>query len=167
MSTDWEAELKKMKKETEEPKEKAREKENELRKKYEGDKEKILDLVHSQLKPVVETFRKEGLDEGDQPKIGKYQTAISLDLPIVEQGTHRGLSLTFSLTLSDNGYALVVKREGYDHVQDRNFYSEYQVPAPVTAEDIRGQIRQFIKERDFAIEMLEKKRVHFERKYSP
>jgi len=165
MSADWEAELKKMSKETEEQISKVREKEIELRKKYEGDKEKILDLVDSQLKPVIAAFRKEGLDKTDQPRVDRYQSAITLHLPIVEQGTHIGLSLSFSLIFTDTGYALTTRRGIYDHTRDNVFQVEGNVPAPVTAEGIQKQIKEFIRDRNFAIQMREDEGIHSSRRW--
>jgi len=157
MPENWKAELEKMKKETEEEIEKTQEKEKELRKKYEDDKEKILDLVHSQLKPVVETFKEEGMAEIDQPKIQRYQSGISLHLPIVQQGTHIGLSMTFGLIFTDKGYALTTRKSCYDHTRDQVFSTEGYIDAPVTVEGIQNQIREFIRDRNFAVKMLEEK----------
>ena len=158
MMSDWKAELEKVKKATEEEIKETRKKEDELRKKYEGQKEKIIDLIYSQLKPVEETFREEGKDEIDQPKIKKYYDGISLSLPIVHEGTHRGFGINFDLRFTDKGYAVRTRKSGYDHVQDRAFTSEGFIDAPVEIGKIRGEIRSFLGDRAFAIKMLEEKR---------
>lgn len=157
MSADWKAELEKMKKEPEGEIAKKREAEEKLRKKYAGDKKKLIDLIHSQLIPVVETFKDEDMDETDQPKIRKYQMGIALYLPIVSHGTHLEFSITFGFNLTDNGYAVITRKTGYDHVQDRPFTSEGRVEAPVTVEGIQNEISAFIRDRNFVIEMLDEK----------
>lgn len=164
MPADWKAELEKMKKETEEEVAKAREEERKLREKYEDEKEKIIELILAQLKPVVETFKIESEIEGDQPEIRKHAMGVELYLPIVSGGTTYGLSMTFGFTLTDNGYAVRTRKSGYDHTKDRIYSFEGVVEAPVTAEGIQNEIREFIRERNFAIKMLEEKRRRMERK---
>ena len=165
MSQDWETELQKMKKETEEEVGKIREEEEKLREKHEGEKEKIIELIHAQLKPVVETFKTESKIEGDQPRITKYPMGIELYLPIVHGGTTYGLSMTFGLIFTDNGYAVTTRKSGYDHTKDRIYSFEGFIEAPVTVEGIRNEIKGFIRDRNFAIKMLEEKARRFERRY--
>ena len=165
MSADWKAELKEMKKKTEEEMKEIRKKEEELREKHKGEREKIIDLIYSELKPVVETFVEEGKEETDQPKINKYQGGISLSLPIVHQGTHIGLSITFGLLFTDKGYGVTTRKTMYDHTKDRTFATEGFVEVPVTVEGIRKEIRDFIYNRGFAIKMLEEKKKRMGRRW--
>lgn len=165
MSADWKAELEETKKATEEDMEEVRKKEEELRKKYEGDQEKIIDLIYSQLKPVVETFREEGKEKTDQPRIDKRQSGIVLHLPIVHGNTHIGLSISFGLIFTDKGYGVTTRKRIYDHTKDRVFTSQGFVDAPVEIEGIQNQIREFIRDRAFAIKMLEEKTKRMKRRW--
>lgn len=157
MSTDWKKELENLKKTTHQQIEKKNEAEKKLREKFEGEKEKLLELIESQLTPVLETFMDENIPELDQPSIKKHQQAITLNLPIVSGGTHIGLEITFGFRFTDEGYAVRVRRSAYDHVQERTFEHQNFIQPPITAEKIQNQIRAFLNDRNYAIEMLAKK----------
>ena len=165
MQREWKAELEKVKKATEEEIKEVRRKEEELREKHKGEREKIIEMIYSQLKPVEETFREEGKEETDQPKIKKYPGGISLSLPIVHQQTHTGFSISFDLRLTDKGYAVTTRKSGYDHTTDRVFTSEGFVEAPVEMGKIRSEIRDFIGNRSSAIKMLEGKKRRMQREW--
>ncbi len=164
MPADWKAELEEMKKATEEEIKESRRKEEELREKYKGDKERIIDLINSQLKPVVETFKEEDMEETSQPKIKKYHNGISLNVPIVQEVGYISFSISFDLVFTDRGYEVKTRKSGYDHVQDRAFTSEAFIHAPVDIKGIRDEIRAFLRDRNFAIKMLEEKKKRLQRK---
>ena len=165
MSEDWKKELESMKKETEEKIAKAREEEEKLREKYKGDKEKIIDLINSELVPIVEVFKKEDMAEMDQPKIQRHQLGISLYLPITGEGTHIGLNMSFGFSFTEKGYAVTTRRGIYDHTKDRVFTIEGHIPAPVTTEGVQNAIREFIRDRNFAIKMREERAKHMKREH--
>nr|NIQ05196.1 hypothetical protein [Candidatus Korarchaeota archaeon]NIU82906.1 hypothetical protein [Candidatus Thorarchaeota archaeon]NIW51446.1 hypothetical protein [Candidatus Korarchaeota archaeon] len=95
----------------------------------------------------------------------KYASGVELYLPIVSGGTTYGLSMTFGFFLTDNGYSVRTRKSSYDHTRDRIYSHEGVVEAPVTAEGLQKEIRGFIRDRNFAIKMLEDKARRWERFY--
>lgn len=171
MSEDWEKELKEIKEATKKEIMEIREKEEELREKHKEDVEKILDLIYSQLKPVEETFRKEGREESYQPKIVRHPHAIYLSLPITPESmrspghyTTIGLTIGFGLLLTDEGYGVKVTKDIYDHTKDRTFRTEGYISPPVDVDGIQKEIRDFLRDRRFAIKMLEEKMQRLKRR---
>lgn len=160
MSSDWEAELESMKKETEEEVAKAREGERKLREKHAGEKEKLVELIYAQLKPVEETFKVEGADK-NQPRLDKHPNIVALYLPI----DHTNVSIYFGFTLTDNGYAVTVRRKMFDREKERNYYFDHYIQAPVTVEGIKKEIREFIRDRNYTVKKLEEKVRSMERKF--
>ena len=160
MSEDWKKELESMKKETEEEVERGRKVERELREKYAGEKEKLVELIYAQLKPVEETFKVEGAVK-NQPRLEKYPHGVSLYLPI----DHAYVNIYFGFALTDEGYAVTVRREIFDHKTERNFYFDHYIQAPVTVEGIKKEIREFIRDRNDAAKRVEEKTRRNSRKY--
>lgn len=165
MSSDWKEELGKLKKASEEEIKESHKKEEELREEHKEDKDKIIDLINSQLEPVAETFKEEGMEEANQPKIEKYHNGISLNVPIVREGRYISYGISFDLVFTDKGYEVRTRTSGYDHVQDRTFTSEAFIHAPVEVEGIRNEIRAFLRNRSFAIKMLEEKAKRMKRSF--
>lgn len=160
MSEDWKKELESMKKETEEEVEKVREEESKLREKHEGEKEKLVELIYAQLKPVEETFKVKGADK-NQPRLDKYPHGVTLYLPI----DHANVSIYFGFTLTDKGYALTVRREVFDSQKERTFYFDHYIQAPVTVEGINKEIREFVRDRNDTVKRVEEKARRRARKY--
>jgi len=118
--------------------------EKEIEQKYEGAKERLLDLIYSQLVPVIEIFTDKNQQEIYQPKIEKTSSSISLKFPIKSSSTTVHLSLDFGFILTDNGYAVTIKTEDYDFVQHRGFTHYGRIDPPVTVKIIQSTITEYI-----------------------
>lgn len=149
-----------MKEETEEGITEAREEEKRLREKHAGEKEKLVELIYAQLKPVEETFRAEGVQK-NKPRLDKSPNGVTLYLPI----NYTSVGIYFGFTLTDKGYAVTVKKEIFDHEKERTFYVDHLIQAPVTVEGIKGEIRAFIRDRNDSVKRVEEKARRMARKY--
>lgn len=161
MSEDWRKELESMKKEADEEREKAHEEEEKLREKYAGEREKLVKLIHAQLKPVEETFKVEDMNK-NQPRLDKHPHGVTLYLPI----NHANVSIHFGFTLTDKGYTVTVRREVFDHEKQRTYYFDHYIQAPVTNEGIKKEIREFIRDRNDTVRRVEEKARREARKYA-
>ena len=165
MSEDWEKELKGFKEQAEKDTTEMCTKERELHDKYGPDKKKILDLIQSQLEPVVKTFRDESGDKIDQPGIERYESGIRLKLPLVHESTHYGLALSFNLSLTESGWMVNVKQDLFDSKNEKAYSTLESIPSPVDLEAVRGMIRGFIESRSQLINRLEEKSERYRREH--
>jgi len=164
MSEDWKRELERIKETTEKGVIEARKREDASREKYKRDVERVIELINSQLEPVAETFREEGREEADQPKIAKYPNGIRLSLPVVHKNTRIGLGISFDLTLSDEGYVIRAKatKDMYDQIRDKvGQTSEYI--SPVEPDNIQKEIKDFLLSRSSTIKVLEEREIRMKR----
>lgn len=147
MTNDWKKQLEHIKQETKDEIRKGSMMEKELRQKYEGLKEKLLEMIQSQLVPVVETFRDKNQNKVDQPKIEKTSSSISLRFPIKSGPTTLHLSIEFGFVLTDNGYAVTTRTEDFDFVQQRGFKHDGRIDPPITVTIIQSKIAAYIQNR--------------------
>lgn len=159
MSEDeWSKKIKKMKEDTERKILEGRHAEEELKGKYEEEKRKIIEMLDSELKKVAEIFKKPNLQEYEQTKAETSSWGGHLDVPIVHDGHHVELGMTFNFTLTDNGYGLHVEQEGFDTVQERQYRTSTFIPPPITVDALRNQLENFLESRNYTIERMEEKR---------
>jgi len=157
MSDEWVEEIKRMKEETEKKIQKARSEEEALREKYKEDIKKILDLIKAQCAPVVDTFKDPSKWEWQQPEFGVSETAKAAWIR-VPLAFPTSLTLSFRLVLTDKGYSVEVRKQFYDEVKNRTGSSTGHIHPSVKEDSIRSEIRNFLKDRNDALERLEQKR---------
>jgi len=157
MSDEWVEEIKRMKEETEKRIQKARTEEEVLREKYKEDIKKILDLIKTQCAPVVDTFKDPSKWEWQQPEFGMSETAKAAWIR-VPLAFPTSLTLSFRLVLTDKGYSAEVRKQFYDDVKNTTDSSTGHIQPPVKEDSIRSEIRNFLKDRNNALEKLEEKR---------
>jgi hypothetical protein len=143
MSEEWKKVLERMKRQTKDEMRIGNLIEKELEQKYKGEKERLLNLIYSQLRQVIEIFTDEN-QEIYQPKIEKTSSSISLRFPIKSSSTTVHLSLDFGLILTDNGYAVTIRIEDYDFVQQRGFTHYGRIDPPVTVKMIQSTITEYL-----------------------
>lgn len=130
--------------------------EEKLRERYQHQKKEIIDMIHSELKPVVETFKEPALPKYEQPKIERHDDwGISLSVPIVDETTHMSSGIDFSLKLTEKGYGVSVTRERM---------SRFIYP-PIEVKTIQEEIVKYLEERRESIISREKERQRFRREW--
>lgn len=150
MSTDWKAELEKLKKEpirNVKMLKKTDPKKIELR--------KLMKLLKTQLIPVVEVFSEKGRTKTQQPHIHEHNKGYTLVLPVTKEGVEPIiLRLLFEFNLTENGYVLKAIKETEKDIP----VPEKIIEAPVTEEKIQDEIRDFLKERQLIILKLKREK---------
>jgi hypothetical protein len=142
-----------------------RAKERELHDKYGPDRNRILDLIQSDMEPVARTFRNESTDKADQPEITRYEGGIRLKLPLVHESMHIGLALSFDLVLTGTGCAANVKSDFYDHKTEQVYCALGRIPPQVEKEAVRKEIRKFIESRNQTAKLLQEESNRFRREH--
>ncbi len=155
MTGNWEAELRKIKRQYIEETIK---KHKGLRVIYSRKSEfrNIMKLIKSLLLPVVEVFRGEELAKTLQPHIHEYKTGYTLVVPVAEPEIKPIiLKLEFELLPTEEGHILKVIRETPKKIPAL----ERIIESPITEEKIRNEIRAFLSERQSII-LNSKKRIN-------
>jgi hypothetical protein len=147
MSADWKAELRKLKQQPIEEKLKRQEKDESPEESPKSELRKLMKLLKSQLLSVEEVFREEGRREIQQPHIHEYKNGYALVLPITKDGLAPiNLRLQFEFHLTEKGYVLKAERYIGETVGPERI-----IVAPITGEEIRSEVRGFLKERQSII----------------
>jgi hypothetical protein len=148
MSTGWKAELEKLK--TQPLKKVITQKEPNSQK---ADLKKLMKLLETQLKPVIEVFTEQGKTKTQQPHIHEHDNGYTLVLPVAEKGIEPViLRLQLEFKLSEKGYLLKVIGE----TEKNSPAPEKIIEAPITEEKIRNEIRAFLQKRQMIILKAEK-----------
>lgn len=151
MSSDWKAELQKLKRQPIEETLRMQKKEVDTAESHKSELNKLMKLLKSQLTPVVEVFREEGT-RTQQPHIHEYKNGYTLVFPIARRGLKPTiLKLQFEFQLTGKGCVLKTKREIGETTGPERI-----IVAPITEEDIHNEIREVIKERQSIILKLKK-----------
>jgi len=154
MSAEWKAELEKLKQQPIEETMKTQKKESSGGESRKSELKKLMKLVKSQLRPVVEVFRDEWKTKTQQPHIHEYTNGYTLVMPIAKPSLKPTiLRLQFEFQLTEKGYVLKAKRE-----IGKTTGPERIIVAPITEEEIHNEIREVIKERQSVILKLKKGR---------
>jgi len=154
MSAEWKAELEKLKHQPIEETMKTQKKESITSESRKSELKKLMKLVKSQLRPVVEVFRDEWKTKTQQPHIHEYKNGYTLVMPIAKPSLKPTiLRLQFEFQLTEKGYVLKAKRE-----TGKTTGPERIIVAPITEEEIHNEIREVIKERQSVILKLKKGR---------
>ncbi len=152
MSSDWKAELQKLKRQPIEETLRMQKKEVDTAESRKSELSKLMKLLKSQLTPVVEVFREEEGTRTQQPHIHEYKNGYTLVFPIARRGLKPTiLRLQFEFQLTGKGCVLKTKREIGETTGPERI-----IVAPITEEDIHNEIREVIKERQSIILKLKK-----------
>ena len=164
MSKDWKAELEKLKQLPTEEIGKMQKKERDLRDAHTPELKNLMELVKSQLEPVVEVFRvNDGRAENEQPHISEDKNGYMLTLPIIKRGdTPKHLRVKFEFHLTEEGYILKVEKESFPEKILAG--PERTIEAPITEEKIRNEVRAMLRERQHILLEMEKNDIKLQRK---
>jgi hypothetical protein len=150
MSADWKAELQRLKIQPV--------KKGAIQNKINTEKtelKRLMKMLKTQLRPVVETFTEQGKTKMRQPHIHEHSNGYTLVLPVVKEGIeHITLRLQFEFSLAENGYILKAIGE-----TEKNMPApEKTIETPITEEKIRDEIRDFLRKRQIIILKLKKRK---------
>ena len=120
--------------------------------KHKAEKQKIKEMLNSELKKVVEVYTDKSVGEYDRPSLRIEENSVYLSVPIVRSHSHISYGLYFSLKLTEKGYGLSVHGAGRDGF----------IEPPVTTDAIQKEVEEFLKARNFEIENM----VRAEKKYA-
>jgi hypothetical protein len=150
MSADWKAELEKLNRQPI--------KKGAIQNKKSTEKtelKRLMKMLKTQLRPVVEVFKEQGKTKMQQPHIHEYSNGYTLVLPVAQEGIEPViLRLRFEYKLTENGYVLITIGE----IEKNAPAPEKIVEAPLTEEKIRDEVRDFLKERQTIILKLKRRK---------
>jgi hypothetical protein len=146
LSQDWKSELERLKQQPINEISKMEKEEQKLRESHATDLKRLMNVVQSQLTPVLEVFREnDGRAENQQPHLEKNSNGYMLGLPIIERGRAPvNLRLSFEFHLTKDGYVLKVKRDTEESIA----CPERTIEAPITKEKIQNEVKGLIVERN-------------------
>ena len=150
MSADWKAELHRLKRQPI--------KQGAIQNKINTEKtelKRLMKMLKTQLRPVVEVFREEGKTKTQQPHIHEHRNGYTLVLPLAPEDVEPiALRLQFEFSLTENGYIL----KAIGETEKNTPAPEKIIEAPITREKIRDEVRDFLKERQKIILKLKKRK---------
>ena len=135
MSEDWLTKIKEMKK-----------KEDDMNadleehiEKHKDERNKIIEILISQSKKIVEIYTNESAKSHGQPKLTSTEQCVTLNIPIERPSLSQSYKITFTLALTEKGYRVDIKRGNGTGIT---------IFPPVTLEAIQNELAGFIHNRN-------------------
>jgi hypothetical protein len=155
LSNAWEKELEEMKKEATEKIEDLLKKEEDIKEKYRADVKRILDIIYTLCKSVVKVLG----EQSAKCSIDDLAKVVSLEVPIVIDGSHIKRTIIFRLAFTNTGYGVEFVKifQDINTGQISKIVGDY-INLPVTQEKNQNVIRKFLRDRNIEIERMVEKR---------